>query len=180
LLGIVLGLYLVLLLLLNIPSAQQGMTNFVCNQLSELLQGEVQIKHLEIGFLNRLILNDVSVKSPSGEEVLSAAKLSAKIDLLPLLQNEITFQSIQLFGLRLHLTEERPGEGANYQFLVDALASNDTTSTAIPSLRINALLIRQGQISYDVLSEPETPGQLNTHHLHVKNFRTNISLKTLT
>ncbi len=156
------------------------MTNFVCNQLSELLQGEVQIKHLEIGFLNRLILNDVSVKSPSGEEVLSAAKLSAKIDLLPLLQNEITFQSIQLFGLRLHLTEERPGEGANYQFLVDALASNDTTSTAIPSLRINALLIRQGQISYDVLSEPETPGQFNTHHLHVKNFRTNISLKTLT
>lgn len=42
------------------------------------------------------------------------------------------------------------------------------------------MLIRRGQIYYDLLSAAQTPGRFNTKHLGIQNLSATLSLKALT
>lgn len=112
--------------------------------------------------------------------MLKVARLSAKFDLLPLLNGKVTISSVQLFGFTVNLNRETPESAPNFQFVLDAFASKDTVKTKSNlDLRINSVLIRRGRVTYDILSEPETPGKFNAHHLSVKNLAATLSLKAL-
>lgn len=111
-----------------------------------------------MGLLNRIIVEDVLLEDRRGREMLKVARLSAKFEILPLLKGKITITSVQLFGFSANMERETPQSPPNYQFVLDAFASKDTVKTQTNlDLRINSLLIRRGRITYDVLSEPETP-----------------------
>ena len=50
--------------------------------------------------------------------------------------------------------------------VLDAFASKDTIKKkSTIDLRINSVLIRRGQVYYDLLSEAQTPGRFNSNHL---------------
>ncbi len=135
-----------------------------------------------MGVLNRIIINDLLLYDRSGKEMLKAARLSARFDILPLFKGKISISNIQLFGFDIHLEKTTPDAEPNFQFVIDAFAPKDTLRKK-PShldLRINALLIRRGQVAYHVLSEARTPGKFNANHVHVRDIIANISLKALT
>jgi len=167
--------------LLNIPFIQQKFSVIATEELCRILHTEVHIGNLDMGLLNRILIDDVWINDQSGKRLLEADRLSAKFEILPLLKGKITIHGIQLFGLKVKLEKQNPEATPNYQFIMDALASQDTTSTSTPlNLRINSILIRKGEIKYAVLSEPKTPGRFNPSRLHLNNLRANISLKALT
>ena len=133
-----------------------------------------------MGLLNRIIVEDVLLHDRKNQEMLKVARLSAKFDLLPLLNGKVTISSVQLFGFSVNLNRETPESAPNFQFVLDAFASKDTVKTKSNlDLRINSVLIRRGRVTYDILSEPETPGKFNAHHLSVKNLAATLSLKAL-
>ena len=167
--------------LLNIPYIQQKLSAIVAEELSRTLNTEVHIGNLDMGLLNRILLDDVRINDQSGKKLLEAAKLSAKFEILPLFKGKITIHGVQLFGLKVKLEKKNPEATPNYQFILDALASKDTSSVSTPlNLRINSVLIRKGDVRYSVLSNPATPGKFNPSRLHINNLRANISLKALT
>lgn len=85
-----------------------------------------------------------------------------------------------MFGFNINLSKQTPKDKPNFQFVLDAFASKDTVQKKNNlDLRINSLLIRRGKVSYDVLSEKETPGKFNPQHLRLRNIIANISLKAL-
>ena len=180
LLGILLGVYLGIIVLLNIPYVQDKLSYIVTKELRKVLNTEVSVGKIDMGLLNRIIVEDVLLEDRRGREMLKVARLSAKFEILPLLKGKITITSVQLFGFSANMERETPQSPPNYQFVLDAFASKDTVKTQTNlDLRINSLLIRRGRITYDVLSEPETPGRFNTGHLAVKNFAATVSLKAL-
>lgn len=173
-------LYAAFLLLLNIPHVQRRLSVFASDELSRLLHTEVSIGNINMGLLNRVILDEVSICDQSGSPLLEASRISAKFSIRALLQHKIIVNNVQLHSLHLNLSRRDSLSAPNYQFLVDALSSDDTTSTKTDlNLRINAILIRHGRIAYDQLSAQETPGQFNASHLHLDDVRANISLKAL-
>ncbi|WP_455674702.1 translocation/assembly module TamB domain-containing protein [Phocaeicola sp.] len=180
LLGILLGVYLGIIVLLNIPYVQGKLSVFVAKELKTVLNTEVSVGRIDMGLLNRIIVEDVLLHDRRGEEMLRVARLSAKFEILPLLKKKITISSVQLFGFNVSLNRPSPGGVPNFQFVLDALASKDTVKTETNlDLRINSVLIRRGRVTYDVLSEPETPGKFNAAHLAVKNLAATVSLKAL-
>lgn len=49
-----------------------------------------------MGLLNRIIVEDVLLHDRKNQEMLKVARLSAKFDLLPLLNGKVTISSVQL------------------------------------------------------------------------------------
>ncbi|MBQ8501605.1 MAG: translocation/assembly module TamB domain-containing protein [Bacteroides sp.] len=152
----------------------------VGNVLSKTLNSRLTIGSIDMGLLNRIIINDLRLEDRKGEEMLKVTRLAAKFDILPLFKGRMSLNNIQLFGFNARLEKETPEAEANFQFVLDAFASKDTVKkeTAL-DLRINSILIRRGKVSYDIRSEAETPGRFNPAHIHLGNIAANISLKAL-
>ncbi len=179
-LGIVFGLYFCTTLLLNIPYVQRQASSLVASELSDLLQSKVSIERIDMGLMNRIIIDNLSLQDRKKEEMLKVTRLAARFDVLPLFQGKISIRNVQLFGFQIRLNRETPDTPPNFQFVVDAFAPKDTLKQKKElDLRINSLLIRRGKLSYDVLSEAETPGHFNPHHIRLHNIIANISLKAL-
>ncbi len=156
------------------------MSVFVAEELSEVLNTKVVIGRINMGLLNRIIIDDVLLDDQSGQEMLKVTRLSAKFDIMPFFKGKISISSVQLFGFNINLRKETPDSPPNFKFVLDAFASKDTVKKENSlDLRINSILIRRGRMSYHVLSEEETPGKFNAKHIQLQNIIANISLKAL-
>ena len=156
------------------------MSVFVAEELSDLLNTRVAIGRINIGLLNRIIIDDVLLDDQDEQEMLKVTRLSAKFDIMPFFKGKISISSVQLFGFNINLQKKTPDSPPNFKFVLDAFASNDTVKKDNSlDLRINSILIRRGRMAYHVLSEEETPGKFNAKHIHLQNIIANISLKAL-
>lgn len=150
-------------------------------ELGRALHTEVHIGSLDLGLLNRILMDDVWINDCSGKRLAEVGRLSARFEVWPLLKGKIIVHSIQLHGLKVNMEKSDPDAKPNYQFLLDAFSSQDTASApAALNLRIHSVLVRGGDVKYSVLSEPQTPGRFNLSRLHWDNIRANLSLKVLT
>lgn len=175
-----LGLYIGIILLLNIPYVQHRMSVLVAKELSTVLGSELTVGRINIGLLNRIIIDDLVLNDQSGKELLKIGRLSAKFEILPLFSGKISIGNVQLFSFNANLERPTPQASTNFQFVLDAFASKDTVKKKSNlDLRINSLLIRRGKVSYDVLSAESTPGKFNPQHIRLSNILANVSLKAL-
>lgn len=179
-LGIVLGSYISIILLLNIPFIQQQISIVVAQELSSLLGSQLSVGRINMGFLNRIIIEDLLLNDQSGKEMLKVTRLSVKFEVMPLFQGKISVSNVQLFGFNINLEKQTPESDPNFQFVLDAFAPKDSIQKDNDlDLRINSLLIRRGKLSYNVLSAQETPGKFNPHHIRLQNIIATISLKAI-
>ena len=174
------ALYCLLMVLIHIPACQQYIGQKVANAVSEKLATEVSVGRVDLGFLNRIILDDVIIHDQQKKEMLRAARLSARIDILPLTNGKISISSAQLFGAKAQFYRKDSLAKPNFQFVLDSLASKDTTSHTPVDLHINSLIVRRSSVTYDEHHVTPTPGHFNLHHLNVSDISADIVLKTLT
>lgn len=166
--------------MLNLPSIQQELSSIVAKELSSQLGSKMTIKKIDIGLLNRIIIEDLLLNDQSGKEMLKVARLSAKFDIIPLLKGKISISNVQLFGFNISLEKETPEAKPNFQFVLDAFAPKDSIKKESNlNLRINSVLIRRGKLSYNVLSAQDTPGKFNPQRIQLQNIIANISLKAI-
>ena len=106
--------------------------------------------------------------------------MTAKIDLLALAEGRIRISSAQLFGANAKLYRDSANAIANYQFVLDSLASRDTTSHTPLDLAINSFIMRRSSISYDQNDVQQTINQFSPKHLKLNDISAHIILKSLT
>lgn len=152
----------------------------MADALSAKLGTTVSIGRVDLGLLNRIIIDDVLVLDQQHKKMLQASRLSAKVELLPLMQGRIVVNSAQFFGTKALLYKATADSPTNFQFVLDSLASKDTTKHTPLDLKVNSLIVRHGSVSYDDLWMKSTPGVFNTHHLKVSDLSVHIILNHLT
>ena len=176
---VVIGFYALLFTLTHIPQVQRFIGSKVAGELSEKLGTEVSVGRVDLGFFNRIIIDDILILDQRQKEMLKASRVSAKIELLPLLDGRVSISAAQLFGARLQLYRDSAGADMNMQFVLDSLASRDTTTHSPLDLRINSLIIRHSNVSYDQLDATQTEGLLNPQHLNLSDISADLVLKAL-
>ena len=164
----------------HIPAFQRYIGDKTAGLLAEKLGTEVKVGSINPGFLNRLIIDRVSIMDQQGKEMLKVNRLGVRISLWDLLNGKISISSAQVFGAHARFYQTAPDTAPNFQFALDSLASKDTTSQSPLDLHINSLIMRHSSVRYDRLYEAETPGQLNPSHLFVKDISAYVTLKALT
>ena len=176
---VLLGLYLLLMTVVNIPAVEEALGRYASRFLARQLGTSVSIERVDIGLFNRLTLDHVVIRDQQGQDMLTARRLSATVDLIPLANGKIAISSAQIFGTHARLYQANVHSKPNFQFVIDSLASKDTTSTSPLDLRINSLIIRHSSVSYDLLDAPQTPERLNPNHLRLTDISAHILLKAL-
>lgn len=176
--GIIIGFYLMLLALCNIPFMQNWGAKTASGFLAEKLQTKVEIERIKLGIFNRVIVDGVKLYDKQDTLMLDIARLAAKVEILPLLKHKIRIDNAQLFGAKATLYKPSEDEAANFQFVLDAFKSQDTTSNPI-DLAVGRLLVRRANVSYDHTYIPSTPGKFNPHHLSIKDLGFNATVRCL-
>lgn len=138
-----------LIVLVQLPPVQAFIGSQAASALKDKFGTEVNIGKVNLGFLNRIIIDDVMMKDQQGDSMIYASRISAKIDLLPLKEGKISISSAQLFGLNANLYKQNARSKTNFQFLLDSLASKDTTKHTPLDLHIGSIIIRHGAIAYN-------------------------------
>ena len=175
-----LAIYLLLLVTVRLHPVQQFLAEKAASALSQKLGTEVSVGSISLGLFNRIIVDDLQIKDQQNSDMLRVGRLSARISLLPLAENRIVITSAQFFGAQGRFYRTDSLAQANFQFVLDSLASRDTTSHTPLDLCVSSLIIRHSSIGYDCLDQPKTPGILNLNHIALSDISTHVQLKVLT
>ena len=174
------ALYVILIVLLHLPPVQTFLGSTVATALAQKFGTEVSVGKINLGFFNRIIIDDVRMLDQKGDSMIYASRLSAKVDLLPLKDGKISVSSAQLFGLRANIYKQNAKSDMNIQFMLDSLASKDTTQHKPLDLRIGSVIIRHGSIAYNQRDIASAAGVFSPQHIGISNLSAHIALHHLT
>ena len=166
----IVGLYTAVVILLHIPFIQNRIGECVSDALCRKFGTKVTIWRVDLGFINRLIVDDTYIHDQNGKQMLKISRTSVKIDLLSLLHGKTVITSAQFFGMRAYLYKVAENAKPNYQFVLDSLASKDTTKHTPLDLKINSLIIRRGSIKYQCLSKLRNDARFNPNDIETSNI----------
>ena len=173
-------LYLLLIVLMHLPSVQTFLGKEVAEALADKFGTKVEVGKVNLGFFNRIIIDDVMMYDQQGDSLIYASRLSAKIDYMAATQGKISVSSAQIFGLRANLYRQTAKSPANFQFVLDSLASKDTTQHKPLDLHIGSLIIRRGAIAYNQRDVATRSGVFSPQHIRVSELSSHILLNHVT
>ena len=166
-------------LLLILPPVQQKIKVLVLQEIMKKTKSTISIGNLRFSPFNRLQLKEIYATDLKNDTLFHAEKLNADFDLFKLMRKQFVIRSIEIDHLDLRISKDSVNAPYNFQFLIDAFAS-DTTQTADSSnlqLAIDHILLRNGHLHYDVFSEPlQVPGMFDVNHVNVRNLQLNTKL----
>ncbi len=169
-----------LVVLLHVPPVQAFIGSEVADALAKKFGTEVSVGKVNLGGFNRIIVDDVMMLDQRGDSMLYASRVSAKIDFLPLKDGKISISSAQLFGLNANLYKQTAKSPTNFQFVIDSLASKDTTKHSPLDLHIASLIIRHGSIAYNQRDISPRQGVFSPQHIGISNLSAHLILNRLT
>ena len=153
----------------------------MANVLCEKFGTHVSVGRVDLGFINRLIIDDSEMQDQQGKQMLRVSRISVKINLLALAKGQIDVTSAQFFGLQANLYKTTPASKPNFQFVVDSLVSKDSTKQKTPlDLQINSLIIRNGAMRYRVLSHVNNSRKFSPKNINARNISAHIIVNRIT
>ena len=173
------ALFVLVTVVLHIPFVQNIVGSEVASALAGKLGTRVEVGRVDVGFLNRVIVDNVRIYDQKHKKLLFATRVAAKVDIIPLFEGRVSVSSAQLFGLDANLYRTSKNSPTNFQFVLDSLASKDTTSHKPLDLRIASLVIRNGKARWNDYQKPKG-NVLDINHLNVSNLSAHILLNHIT
>lgn len=148
--GSIIGLFLLLVLLLQIPYFQNIAKEKAISYLEKKIGTDVNIDKIEIGLPKKVILEGVYFESQQGDTLLAGEKLAVDISLFKLLDNEVEINSVNLQGIVANVKRNEDSV-FNFDYIINAFASDKPKDTASAPMKfsINKVNLDRIRISYD-------------------------------
>jgi hypothetical protein len=166
--------------LLQIPYFQKKIAHVVTGYLEEKIGTQVQVQQVDFRLFNQLILKDVYLEDQSGDTLLSAKRVAAGFDLIPLFKNQFRFSSVQLYTFTVHLNKETQESPLNIQYIIDAFQNKKEPKKTRIDLNIEDLSLSHGNFSYRVKNTNSSPGLFNPNDIYLSEIKSKIRLRKLT
>lgn len=167
----IISVYVMVIIMVRLPFVQKWLGRQVEDVIEKKLGTDVNVGQVYLGFLNRVIIDNFELYDKQNKKMLKASRLAARIDYGELISNRrIYISSAQVFGMDATLYKKDEHAKANYQFILDSLATKDKNKKSNLELSINSLIIRHGAIRYDRYDMAPTPSRFNVNHLDIKDI----------
>ena len=164
-------LNIILFITLSIPFIQNKAKDFALSKVKPIINTEVTLGNINLQLLNSVRLRDLYVEDQNRDTLLYAGKLDVKFNPLGLLNKKLQFYAVNLEDFTANIYKEDPDTTFNFQFIIDAFASEDTiTKEPDPNpmvIRFDNVNLKNGIAHYNILSEPTTPDVFNASHINV-------------
>lgn len=176
----VISIVVLFYLLLLSPSIQAWMCDKGEKAIGEYLNTTVDIGSVSITPFNQLELNDVLINDQQGDSLLTIGKLGAGISLKDLLSDRrIVITYGEIVGLNGHVTRQDKDSPTNMQFIIDALKPKDKKPSKPFDIEVKTVVVRNSNLTYDVLDQPRKTDRFDLNHLAVSNLRADLTLPRL-
>lgn len=170
----------VLVLYVGVHSRLAGMLveHSVTHLLADQIGTRVTIDgEAEVNWYNQVVLSNLTIYDQHDDTLIYARRTMVAYDVLPLLSHHLVLNTCQLIDFDIRANRASDKAAPNYQFLIDALKEkrNPDKTPFIQRLDLNAILLRQGKLSYDVLDRPRlTDSPIDPHHVHIHQLSANV------
>ncbi|MCQ2242893.1 MAG: translocation/assembly module TamB domain-containing protein [Bacteroidaceae bacterium] len=170
-------LYFVAIVLTHIPAVQKRLGEEASAIIAKELGTYCSIGSVNLGYLNRVVVEDVELKDQAHNPFLKANSIAVTPDLWDILNGKITISDAQLFGADISIYKDSEDGELNCQFFIDKLSDPDSKEPSKLNLRINTLIIRNTKLSYNLNYKPRNATAiLDPNHIVLDNLRSNIVL----
>lgn len=164
LLGILI-FFTLLILFIRSPWGQNIIVQQAVSYVSGKTNTTIEIKKLYLTFSGNIYLEGLYLEDTAGDTLIYSDKLEANIAILPIVRGKgITIHKIDWTGLKANIYRKDSTAGFNFQFLIDAFASEEPpkeeTSNVPSNLSIGSINLTDFKISFI----DEVSG-INTHLL---------------
>ena len=179
LVGIIVGLYLAMMLVISLPGIRARIAEEVADALSRTIGSRVEIRNIKIGLFNTVTIDSLTIYDQQDKEMLRVGQLIGTVDLIPLLlDGKVSIANLRVFRSQASLYRESPGQPANYQFVIDSLAPKPGRE-AKTEVDLHSLLVRDLALKYDVLSQPHDNGLFDPNHIDVEKLNASLVFKSI-
>ncbi|MFD2433013.1 hypothetical protein ACFSO9_05300 [Mesonia maritima] len=146
---ILLLLFLVVVLFFRSPWGQDIIVNKVTNYVSNKTHTKVEIEKLYITFSGDISLEGLYLEDKKGDTLVYSKSLEADIPIWPIIKgNAIGIDGVDWNGLKANIYRKDSVSGFNYQFLVDAFASDSTATKKQTSQKPMQLSV--GSVNFEI------------------------------
>lgn len=168
----------VLYIVLSIGAVQREISKIGESELSGLLGADVTIGELTVSPFNKVLLKDVSVVIEPGDTALRVHRLGAGVVLSKLLlDRRIVFSYAEIIGLDARLHRDSANAPLNIQPIIDRLSPKDKNKPPTRyDLRVNNIVIRRSEVSYDVGDKPRNGEKFDPNHIGIHGLRADLLL----
>ena len=146
--------------------------------MSEQINSRITVEgDAEVNWLNQVVLNNLTIYDQQDDTLIYARRAMVAFDLLPLLSHHLVLNTCQLIDFDIRTYRVSADSAANYQFLIDAFKRDDDPNRKpfIQELDLNAILLRQGRLSYDVLDRPPlADSPIDPNHISIDKLSANV------
>lgn len=123
----VLLLIVLVLILIQVPAVQQFAKNKAVSYLEKKIGTRVSIGRLDIAFPKQIVLKDVYFEDQHHDTLLAGKELRVDIAMFKLLNSVVDVNYLALNGIRANIYRVKPDTVFNFQYIVDAFASEQKT-----------------------------------------------------
>lgn len=122
-------LFLVLLAgLILTPPVQNFIRGKTVTYLEKKLKTKVAIGKIYIGFPKKVVVENLYIEDRSKDTLVSGGSIKVNVDLFDLITgNGVDIQSVELDNITAKIKRQLPDTVFNFQFIIDAFASTDTS-----------------------------------------------------
>lgn len=171
----VIGLIILILILVQLPFVQNFARKKAVTYLENKLHTKVEVGRLSVRLPTSVSLQNIYLEDQSQDTLLYGKSLRVNISMLRLLQNEIRINEIDLDGIVANVHREPPDSTFNFQFIVDAFASEEKEpekkDTTPLNMSIDRVLIKKSHIVYkDLYTGNDVDLQLGYFETVIKTF----------
>lgn len=129
--GSVIGLFLLLVLLLQIPPIQNFAKDKAVAYLEGKIKTKVEIGRIEIGLPKKVIIEDFYFESRQKDTLLAGQKLAVDISLFKLFSDQVEINSVALTGVTANISRGKDSI-FNFDYIIDAFASKEPKDDSDP------------------------------------------------
>lgn len=154
--GIVLLLFGILIIFIRKPSVQTWLVHKTASYLSDKLNTKVSVGSIDIAFYKTVTLKNIYIEDRKQDTLLYANQLNVSIGIFNLLRSKFSIDKIELNNAAFNMLRGQDDSDFNYQFILDALGSADTSQSGSSPPDLNVKAIRLNNIRFHFRDEPAT------------------------
>ena len=176
-------MYCLLYVMLSSPPVQKKISERLERELSQVIGAQVNIGYLNILPFNEVVVKDLRLLTPDGEDFLYIEKAGAAISLFKLIsEQKIDISYVEIIGLDASIVQREKEGQYNFQFLIEAFKPKDENKPPTDfDLRLRNIVIRKGAVSFSRLwCEPKNENEVfDFNHFKITDLKADLSFPEL-
>ncbi|HHU95987.1 MAG: hypothetical protein QM237_06755 [Bacteroidota bacterium] len=204
----IISLNVILFLLFSVPSVQRRAARFALEKVQPMINTRVSLDGVRVRFFNKVDLNGLYLEDQRQDTLLYTGRLTVRIVPIDLLSRKVMVEQLSLEDFVINVYRPSPDEPFNFQFIIDSFAgekgamdeekdkgegkevaedmfevedgSKEVKKRKSPwRITSGAIRLKNGSMSYHVLSAPTIPGVFSPNHIDARelNLRANIDFQ---